>query len=642
MDFSDVSSNPMSPLGYLVYLRTYARRLNPDDVNSPVENWNQTISRVIKASNEQLGCGFTEDEQTELYGLLYNLKGSVSGRNLWQLGTETVNKLGFMSLQNCAFRVVDSVESFTWAMDLLMLGCGVGVNIQRKYVEKFPCVKPNVVITRRDTYDADFIVPDSREGWVRLLREVLNAYFVTGESFTYSTVLVRGKGEVIKGFGGTASGPNILIEGIDEICGVLDKRTKVCIRPIDALDIVNIIGMIVVAGNVRRSAIIALGDHDDEEYLNAKNWGLGNIPIWRSNSNNSVIVNDVDDVLNNEAFWRGYEGDGEPYGLVNLDLSRKCGRTGETQYPDPTVEGTNPCGEISLSNGEVCCLAELFLPRIESFDELCTCAKYLYRICKHSLRLKCHQKLTENVVHENSRIGIGVTGYLQASEEQKEWLPILYQVLREYDIMYSMKHDFPRSVKLTTIKPSGTLSLLAGVTPGVHPAYAEYYLRRVRMSSDSPLLDLIKKHQYPHEYAENFDGTEDKRTVVVSFPCRVPEGTVLAKDMTAIRQLEYVKRLQKDWSDNAVSVTVYYRKEELPAIKEWLKENYNTCLKSVSFLLHSEHGFKQPPYEEISRIEYELLMSKCIPLSFDMQMTQTDNSDDVGNTECEGGTCPVR
>jgi ribonucleotide reductase alpha subunit len=631
----------MNMLGYFVFLRTYARRLEENNINSPVENWEQTIKRVVSATNDQLDCNFTLGEQKELFNLLYNLKCSVSGRNLWQLGTKTVDKLGFMSLQNCAFRTVNNIDAFTWAMDLLMLGCGVGVNIQRKYVNKFPKIKTNVIITRKDTYDADFIVPDSREGWVKLLREVLTAYFITGESFTYSTKLIRKAGTLIKGFGGVASGPNILCEGIDEICGVLNKRTKQHMRPIDALDIINIIGMIVVAGNVRRSAIIALGDHDDVEYLNAKNWSLGNIPIWRSNSNNSIIVNDINDIMDNEDFWAGYKGNGEPYGLVNLDLSRKCGRIGETEYADPTVEGTNPCGEISLSNGEVCCLAELYLPNIESFEELTKCAKYLYRICKHSLRLPCHQKITEQIVHKNSRIGLGITGYLQATEEQRQWLPDLYKILREYDELYSQSKKMPPSIKLTTVKPSGTLSLIAGVSPGVHPAYSQYYIRRVRVASNSPLLDLIKKHNYPYEYVLNFDGSRDDKTVVVSFPCKTPDGTILAKDMTAIKQLEYVKRLQKEWSDNAVSVTVYYKKEELETLKEWLKENYNDNLKSVSFLLHSEHGFAQAPYEEIDKDEYEQMMSKCIPLSFDYQVKQ-DEEKETEIIGCTTGQCPVR
>jgi adenosylcobalamin-dependent ribonucleoside-triphosphate reductase len=640
MDFL-LDKPPMDMLGYFVYQRTYARRLKPNDPNSPVERWEQTIARIVDACNSQLECNFTKGEKRQLFSLLYNLKCSVAGRFMWQLGTRTVEDLGLMSLQNCAFRKIDSIDSFLWCMDCLMLGTGVGVNIQKKHVDRLPKIKPNVIITRKDTYDADFIVPDSREGWVRLLREVLMCFFVTGESLSYSTKLVRKKGTPIKGFGGVASGPNILCEGIDEITNVLTNRTKQHMRPIDALDIVNIIGMIVVAGNVRRSAIIALGDHDDKEYLRAKRWDLGNIPIWRSNSNNTIIVNDINDIMDNDDFWDGYNGNGEPYGLFNLDLTRKCGRTGEIEYADPTVEGTNPCGEISLSNGETCCLAELFLPNIKSIDELVMCAKYLYRICKHSLLLPCHHKVTENIVHRNSRIGIGITGYLQATEEQKKWLPRLYDILREYDELYSYSRGIRTSIKLTTVKPSGTLSLLAGCTPGVHPAYSRYYIRRVRVSSDSPLLELIKKHNYPHEYALNFDGSRDERTMVVSFPTRASENAVLTKDLTAVKQLEYVKRLQAEWSDNAVSVTVYYRKEELPELKEWLKTNYNEHLKSVSFLLHSEHGFLQAPYEEILKEEYDEMMSKVIALDFDMQIQQmdVDESEMIG---CTNGSCPIR
>ena len=632
---------PMDMLGLFVYLRTYARRLDNNDIKSPIENWHQTITRVVDGCNEQLKCNFTDAEKKEVYNLLYDCKCSVAGRFLWQLGTSTVDKLGLLSLQNCAFTTIDKIDSFTWCMDALMLGTGVGVNIQQKYVSKFPKVKPNVIISRKDTYDADFIVPDSREGWVKLLREVLNCYFHSGESLSYSTKLVRKKGALIKGFGGVASGPNILCEGIDEICKILDSRTKLHLRPIDALDIVNIIGMIVVAGNVRRSAIIALGDHDDTEYLRAKRWDLGDIPIWRSNSNNTIVVNNFNDIIDNEDFWAGYKGNGEPYGLLNLELSKSCGRIGDTQYKDTTVEGTNPCGEISLSNHETCCLSELYLPKINSYEELEKCTKYMYIICKRSLRLKCHQQNTEKIVHKNSRIGIGVTGYLQATEEQKTWLPHLYERLREFDIEYSTQHNLPKSIKLTTVKPSGTLSLIGGCTPGVHPAYSKYYIRRVRIASDSPLLKLIKKHNYPHEYALNFDGTRDKRTMVVSFPIMTPDNTVLAKDVTAIQQLEYVKRLQKDWSDNAVSCTVYYKKEELDELKKWLKDNYDENLKSVSFLLHNEHGFAQAPYEEITKDDYDYMTSKCIDINFDMTIEQMEN-DDTEMIGCTNGSCPIR
>ena len=631
-------NTPFSTVGYITYKRTYARRLDEADITSKTEEFPQTVERVIKATNTQLGCNFTEAEQERLRKYLTELKGTVAGRFLWQLGTDTVGKLGLASLQNCAFTVIDEpVRPFTWAMDLLMLGSGVGYNIQRKNVDKLPEVNPNFIApTRLDTADADFIVPDSREGWVSLLGKTLKAAFLSVKepTFTYSTVLVRGRGAVIKGFGGTASGPEDLCEGIAKVSTILEKRAGKKLRPIDCLDIMNIIGAIVVAGNVRRSAQIAIGDADDVEYLLAKRWDMGNIPSWRAMSNNSVVCNDIKDL--HEYFWDGYEGKGEPYGLINLRLSRKIGRLGDTNYPDPDVQGYNPCAEQSLAPYETCCLAEVYLSNIESKKEFIDVCKLLYRINKHSLSLPCHLQETADVVHKNMRMGIGVTGVLQASDVQRSWLNDAYVELRAFDKEYSAKHGFPESIKLTTVKPSGTLSLLPGVTSGCHPAYSHYMIRRIRIAADHSLVQVCREHGYPVEFQRNFDGTDDHSTMVVSFPFAYPEGTKIAAEMTAIDQLEVVKWLQAEWSDNSVSCTVYYRKEELPEIKKYLAKNYKNNHKSLSFLLHNEHGFQQAPLEEITKEAFDALVAST------KLITKVEDASFEGDLECAGGVCPVK
>jgi len=627
---------PWGEVGYPTFKRTYARPTK----NGQTEEWHETVDRVVKACNDQLGCNFDEAQQDELRGIMMDLKGTVAGRFLWQLGTETVDRLGMPSLQNCSFVVIDDpIRPFTWAFEMLMLGSGVGFNIQRENVYQLPKVgHQRVNIERKDANDADFIVPDSREGWVSLLERVLESHFWqdgSDEDFTFATHLIRSKGSVIKGFGGTASGPEDLVWGMMEINSILNNRAGQRLRPIDCLDIMNIIGKIVVAGNVRRSAQIAIGDPDDIEYLRAKRWDLGGIPNWRAMSNNSVACDDIS-VLPDE-FWEGYKGNGEPYGLINLESSRRMGRTKETEYDDPDVMGYNPCAEQSLANFETCCLAEVYLPNIVSYDELKKVLSYLYRVNKHSLAIPCSLKETEDIVHKNMRMGIGVTGYLQAEEEQRGWLSDAYVWLRNYDKEYSKNHGFPHSIKLTTVKPSGTLSLLAGVTPGAHPGYSQYYIRRIRMAADSELARVARGNGYHVEYVRNFDGTEDHSTVVVSFPCSFPEGTKFADDMTAVDQLEVIKRLQAEWSDNSVSVTIYYRKEELDEIKDWLAKHYfNT--KSVSFLLHSGHGFDQAPLEEISESRYHEERSKVTPIS----SLSSVELDDVEISDCDTGACPVR
>ena len=911
---------PFDTLGAFTFKRTYARRLDDSDPHSELENWKQCLTRVVNACNNQLHTGFTPKESQEFFDLLYNLKCSVAGRMLWQLGTTTVDKLGLMSLQNCAFCVIDEpVKPFTWIMNFLMLGAGCGYRITKEDVAKFPVTK-YVKIERFDTKDSDHIVADTRQGWVKLIGKVLKAHFYSGQGFTFSCQLLRSLNTPIKSFGGFASGPNILCDGVSKINELLNKRAGQQITTVDALDICNIIALIVISGNVRRSAQICIGDVTDHDYMMAKRWDLGIVPNWRCYSNNSVICNDIADVLNNEDFWAGYNGTGEPYGLINLKLSRTCGRLGDFQYPDPNVKGYNPCAEESLANWETCCLGEIYLPNISTYNELTKCATYVYRVCKHSLSLPCpDSRDTEDIVHAHYRMGIGITGYMQATEEQRGWLSDCYKYLRAFDVDYSKAHNFPPSIKLTTCKPSGcsrgdmliqtskgllrldeignvngeewqpisdlkvntdsgawesvtkfyingtvptrkiltadgcelesslnhryrvldssrsreldssrsshwkrvdelvvgdqlvmilgghtgveiqlnrlsefhpefltrdiarflgllyrssttflepefahinnakwleingcdietfhkkgvpkiirtasvecvewfldaimldgsydtssdrvaqslfalcrsvgrnvkltrgvyfsvalegrsdttivsikdsscptydievenahhyrlngvishnTLSILGHCTAGIHPGFAQYYIRRIRVASESKLIQVAKDHGYPVEYVQNFDGTNDYNTQVISFPYALPEGTILAENCTAVDQLEYVKRLQTEWSDNAVSVTVYYRKEELPEIKEWLRLNYNNSVKTVSFLLHSDHGFKQAPLEKISKEQYEAMMSTTRPITNVGGICYTSEDEKfVGENECVGGSCPLK
>jgi hypothetical protein len=235
------------------------------------------------------------------------------------------------------------------------------------------------------------------------------------------------------------------------------------------------------------------------------------------------------------------------------------------------------------------------------------------------------------------RMGIGVTGVLQATDEQRSWLSEVYEHLRKYDRIYSEVKGWPTSIKLTTVKPSGTLSLLPGVTPGIHPGYAHYMIRRIRIASNSPLIDVCRNHGYKVEYLRNFDGTDERSTMVVEFPFRYPETAAIAEQTTALDQLGYVKKMQEVWSDNAVSCTVYYKDEELPAIKQFLTENYNTNFKSLSFLRHSGHGFDQAPYEEISKELYDQLVANSTLITSVNTEVDFDAED-----ECATGACPIK
>ena len=234
-------------------------------------------------------------------------------------------------------------------------------------------------------------------------------------------------------------------------------------------------------------------------------------------------------------------------------------------------------------------------------------------------------------------MGIGMTGILQATKEQNSWLYETYNYLRDFDDRYSEIKGFNRSIKLTTVKPSGTLSLLPGVTPGIHPAYAQYMYRRIRIAASHPLVETCRNNGYPVEYVKNFDGSEDYNTVVVTFPFSYPEGTRMASEMSAIDQLNEIKRLQTVWSDNSISCTVYYKKEEIPAIKDYLNKHYKNNHKSLSFLLHSNHGFIQAPFEEITKEMYDELVRKTKTITTIESALDLDDS-----SECTTGACPIR
>ena len=618
-------------LGEIVYLRTYSRHVEGTDRN---ETWVETVQRVIEGA-VGIGVPYTQQQAETLFDHMFYLRCSMSGRALWQLGTPLVKQFNGTSLNNCYFTNIEKVEDFELLFDYLMLGGGVGFSVERSKIHDLPKIKAGVTVTHERTNDADIIVPDSRQGWRRLLHSVLKSYFETGKSFTYSTILVREFGARLKTFGGTASGPGSLIDGIEDICKVLDNRAGKKLRSIDVLDICNIIGRIVVSGSSRRSAQIAIGDPDDVLFLRAKNWGSGEIPAWRANSNNSIYADYYDHIL--PELWKGYQGNGEPYGLLNRRLSRKFGRIGEAR-PDNSIEGFNPCAEIALGDGESCNLATLFLPNIESYEQFVEVSELLYICQKQITRMDYPYEKTTQIVRKNSRLGQSITGILQANEEQLSWLKKGYEALDAYDVAYSEANGFPRSVRLTTVQPSGTLSLLPGITPGIHPAYARFYTRRVRFSAADKLVDACRKRGYKVQWEIGLDGREDHTKYVVDFPCMSPENAVLAKDMTAVDQLEWVKKMQAEWADNAVSVTVYYRKEELDEIRAWLAAHYDTSIKSVSFLLHADHNFPLPPYEEITEDEYKKAVSK---IDFTIQM-QSAGNDVIDLDDCATGACPVK
>lgn len=629
---------PWGPVGEIVYKRTYAR-LKEDGAK---EEWWETARRCVDFVLRKAEGAFTLAEGERLFDHMFHIRGTVSGRSMWQMGTAGV-ELDASSLVNCWVVSCNSPEAFAFTFNQLMLGGGVGFNIQKETVFELPRVKSGASVTRDDTNDANFIVPDSRQGWIELLRRTVEAFFVTGEQFTYSTICVRGRGAPIKGFGGVASGPEDLCKGIENIQEIFRNRAGQKLRPIDALDIMNIIGMVVVSGNVRRSAEIAAGDLDDHHFLTAKRFDLSSlVPNSRAMSNNSVVCSSMEHL--NTSFWKTYTVGGEPYGLLNLKLARKKGRLKDANHWNRDIIGFNPCGEIALEHKEPCNLAEIHAPNLRSIEEFEDVAGLLFKVCKLITSLPYEDPEVQAVIAKNRRTGLSITGERQAPDWWSEEIQDgCYLSLKEVDIQFSqtlgeaLGQSIPLSIRMTTIKPAGTSSLLSGVSPGIHPDFAEFYIRRIRMAADDLLVARCHEAGYHVEPARRFDGQNDPTTSVISFPIRSRGGKVAA-EVTAIEQLERVKSLQTYWSDNAVSCTVYYTLEELPEIQAWLSENYSDSVKSVSFLLRTDHGFDQAPIEEISEETYEK-MTKTLS---ELDLSNLVDTALLEGLECEGGACPIR
>ena len=627
---------PWGPLGYVTYKRTYARLLN-----GRLEEWNETCARVCRGLLE-IGGVFTTRDLELLYDSMFNLYGTVSGRALWQLGTETVQEVGADSLQNCWVVACNKLSAFTFTFNQLMLGGGVGFNILPEYVYELPKVAFNPVVERVDSYDCDFIVPDNREGWVELLERLLDSFFVSGNRLTYCTRAIRPAGQKIRRFGGIASGSETLVWGITRIIEIIRSRLGEKLRPIDCLDIMNIVGVVVRSGNVRRSSEIGIGDPEDKLFLMAKNWSKQTIPDWRTMSNNSIALDHFDD-LQSEEFWDGYRGNGDPYGFVNLRNCREFGRIvdGRSVDADPGVVGLNPCGETPNEDREPCNLAEIYISRVDDLRHACQVAGVLFRACKTIANWHFNDPVTQEVVSRNMRTGVSMTGIMECSWiRDAKPLEALYRHIEGVDFELSKKLGVPMSRKRTTVKPSGTLSLLAGVSPGMHGVLGRHIMRTIRIPSYHPMVEMCREHGYKVEPRIGIDGSHDLSTMVAHFPAKHSDEAVLTAEMDVIDEMKVQQLLQTYWADNSVSATHYYQPDDIERIKGWLRTNYDNGVKATSFLLETGHGFKQAPITPITQEEYNEEVSKVRPITHIEIFEEADDYDI--ELECAGGVCTVR
>jgi ribonucleoside-triphosphate reductase len=410
-----------------------------------------------------------------------------------------------------------------------------------------------------------------------------------------------------------------------------DTRIGETVTSVDIVDTENLIGKCVVAGNVRRSAALALGAYDDKEYLSMKN-DQEKLYSHRWGSNNSFEAK-----VGMDYTWHAAQSqkNGEP-GYIWLNNARTRGRfKDDPRDDDAQVMGFNPCVEQQLEDAELCCLVETYPAKHENYDDYLKTLKIAYLYGKTVTLVNTHWPETNAIMLKNRRIGLSQSGVVQAfakhgRRQLYDWCDKAYDHVRALDEEYSNWLCIPRSVRMTSIKPSGTVSLLNGSTPGIHFPESEYYIRRIRFSITSDLLDPLKEAGYfmePDAYSPN--------TTVVEFPVKEPHFEKSKRDVSMWEQLEIAAQYQHFWADNSVSVTVTFQEHEASSLKSAL-EMYETRLKAVSFLAYKENGYKQAPYEPITKEEYEKMTEKITPI----ERIETETAG-AGTKFCTNDSCTI-
>lgn len=644
----------LNSLGEITFIRTYSR-VKEDGTK---ERWHEVCKRVIEgmysvqknhAKENRLPWNDYKAQKSaqEAFDRMFNLKWTPPGRGLWAFGTPmTMEKRNSAALQNCAMvstRDIDRNDPgalFAWVMDALMLGVGVGFDTVGQDKE-MPIYAPTEPIV---TYQ----IPDTREGWVEATRMLLNSMLRPNQNiqeFDYS--LIRPAGAPIKGFGGVSSGPQPLIDLHNRLRKVIGSRVGESLDARAIVDIVNLIGTCVVSGNVRRSATLALGAAGDNDFINLKNSEVfpernsfdSENPGWAWMSNNSISATVG---TNYEDYVDLISNNGEP-GFIWLDVARNYGRLADpADGKDYRVMGFNPCAEQPLESYELCTLVEVHLNRHDSKEDFLRTLKFAYLYGKTVTLVPTHWQITNGIMQRNRRIGTSLTGIASFADSKglpavREWMDEGYNKIRFYDKKYSEWLCVRESIRVTTVKPSGSVSLLSGASPGVHwPVGGEYFLRAIRFSDQDPMLHLFKAAGYKME-----DDLVSANTIVVYFP--VHSGHPRSeKDVTLFEKIGLAATTQKYWSDNGVSVTLSFDKDSETKHIAPALHMYEGQLKAVSFLPMGNMVYPQQPYQQITQQEYDDYVGKIAKIDWSAIYDGVQNLDSIGEMYCTTDYCEIK
>ena len=648
--YTDAAGNSV---GEITFLRTYSR-LKEDGTK---ETWADVCERVINGmysiqkdhcKRQRLPWNDSKAQASakEAFDRLFQLKWTPPGRGLWVMGTPLVNvQKNSAALQNCAFVSTaemtkqNPAKPFAFLMEASMLGVGVGFD-DKGADKDFFIYEP----TGEETY----VVPDTREGWVDSVSLIINAYLRADQKaplFDYSQV--RPAGTPIKTFGGTAAGHEPLERLHNYVRKLFKGRKGEKLNRVDIADIGNLIGVCVVSGNVRRSAELLIGRLDDDTFLNLKNaerFPERNsydpaAPGWGWMSNNSIetsVGQNLDKIV------EGISRNGEP-GVVWMDVSRKYGRLVDpANNKDWRIAGYNPCAEQSLESYECCTLVETYLGRHDSLEDYKRTLKFAYLYAKTVTLLPTHWEETNAIMQRNRRIGTSMSGVANFADRVglpilRDWMDEGYKTVKAYDNTYSEWLGIRESIKMTTVKPSGTVSILAGESPGVHwTPGGKYFLRAIRFSNEDPMLPLFKMANYRVEPASE----SPTSTSVVFFP--IESNAVRSeKSVSIFEKTAIAATAQRYWSDNSVSVTVSFDVEKEAEHVGTVLHMYDGQLKTVSFLPMGNFTYPQMPYTQITKEEYEADTMKLFPIDF-TGVYAGMASDAIGDAYCTTDACEVK
>ena len=634
-----------NPLGEFVYLRTYAKWI-PEEGRR--ETWIETVDRYIAFMRENIGNKLTEKEYAELREAILNQEVMPSMR-LMQFAGDAARKTNVCAY-NCSYIAPSKIQDFAEIMYISMCGTGVGYSIESQNVQALPQIK-HQTNEKLETH----VVEDSKEGWCDALTLGLKTWY-DGKDIDFDFSQIRPAGARLKTMGGKASGPeplrSLLAFARERIIARQGRR----LRNIDAHDIICKIGECVVAGGVRRSAMISLSDLDDVEMRDAKKGQFFLSDPHRSIANNSAVYLDKP---SNEDFmdeWvalmksrSGERGIFNRGGLMTQLPKRRIEGWEQSGYivNDRIVKaaGTNPCGEIILKSKQFCNLTEVIARADDTKESLMRKARLatILGTYQSSLtNLPYLSKEWKQNCSEERLLGVSITGQWDSKASRNaENLKAMRAETIKVNQKYAKKFAINQSTAITCVKPSGTVSKTFDVASGMHARHAPYYIQRIRISATDSLFKMMRDQGVPC-HPEVGQNAEDANTFVLEFPVKAPEGAVTKDDVSALDQLEHWKLVKENYTEHNPSVTISVGDDEWIEVANWVYANWD-IVGGLSFLPRSNHVYRLAPMEEITKERYEELMKNFPKVDYGrlIQYERTDETEQKRELACASGVCDI-